>query len=143
MNNFTDEEKKDAIEKSYAKAALSSSNCGGSVDGCCSGDSSSLEFGYTKEQLNSIPSEADKGLGCGNPTVVALKQGETVLDLGSGAGLDCFLASNEVGETGKVIGVDMTREMIAKARENKKKHDYDNVDFRLGEIEIYQLATTV
>ena len=129
MNTFTQEQKRDAIAQKYARIASSDDSCG------CS-QNISLDVGYSQEQLNSIPTETNKGLGCGNPTSIAsLKKGEVVLDLGSGTGLDCFLASIEVGEKGKVIGVDMTREMIAKARSNKDKNGYNNVDFRLGEIE--------
>lgn len=136
MNTFTQEQKKDAIAQNYARIATSDDSCGCSISGCCNGDRVSLNLGYSEEQLNSIPKEADKGLGCGNPTAIAsLKKGEMVLDLGSGAGLDCFLASQEVGEKGQVIGVDMTREMITKARSNKEKNGYVNVDFRLGKIE--------
>jgi len=134
--NFTQEQKRDAISNNYATIGSNDYSCGCSISGCCNSDGISLKLGYSKEQLNSIPKGADKGLGCGNPTAIAsLKKGEVVLDLGSGAGLDCFLASLEVGEKGQVIGVDMTREMIAKARSNKEKNGYDNVDFRLGEIE--------
>lgn len=141
MNTFTQEQKKDAIAKNYARITSSDDSCGCTASGCCNRDGVSLNLGYTEEQLNSIPKEADKGLGCGSPTAIAsLKKGEVVLDLGSGAGLDCFLASKEVGENGKVIGVDMTREMIAKARSNKDKNGYDNVDFRLGEIENLPIA---
>jgi SAM-dependent methyltransferase len=96
----------------------------------------SLKMGYTEKDLEAAPEGANLGLGCGNPVAVAsLKEGETVLDLGSGAGFDCFLAANRVGRTGKIIGVDMTPEMIEKARENAKKGNYSNVEFRLGEIE--------
>ncbi|MBU1659129.1 arsenite methyltransferase [bacterium] len=141
MNTFTQEQKKDAIAQNYARIASNDDSCGCTASGCCNSDGISLNLGYSEEQLNSIPKEADKGLGCGNPTAIALlKKGEVVLDLGSGAGLDCFLASREVGENGKVIGVDMTREMIAKARSNKDKNGYDNVDFRLGEIENLPVA---
>lgn len=141
MNNFTQEEKRKAIAQNYAEVATSTDSCGCNSNSCSSNDSVSLNFGYTQEQLNSIPDGADKGLGCGNPTAIAsLKKGEVVLDLGSGAGLDCFLASKEVGEKGQVIGVDMTREMIAKARNNKEKNSYYNVDFRLGEIENLPVA---
>ncbi len=141
MNTFTQEQKKDAIAQNYARIASSDDSCGCTTSGCCNSDGASLNLGYSEEQLNSIPKEADKGLGCGNPTAIALlKKGEVVLDLGSGAGLDCFLASKEVGENGKVIGVDMTREMLAKARSNKDKNGYDNVDFRLGEIENLPIA---
>jgi ubiquinone/menaquinone biosynthesis C-methylase UbiE len=93
-------------------------------------------MGYSEEEMKSVPEGANLGLGCGNPIALAsLKEGETILDLGSGAGFDCFLAANKVGKNGKVIGVDMTPEMIEKARENAEKGNYDNVEFRLGEIE--------
>jgi SAM-dependent methyltransferase len=93
-------------------------------------------MGYTEEELNVVPEGANLGLGCGNPVALAsLKEGETVLDLGSGAGFDCFLASSKVGRRGKIIGVDMTPEMVEKARDNARKGNYTNVEFRLGEIE--------
>jgi ubiquinone/menaquinone biosynthesis C-methylase UbiE len=96
----------------------------------------SKAIGYTEAELGAVPDGANLGLGCGNPTALAsLVEGETVLDLGSGAGFDCFLAANKVGKTGKVIGVDMTPEMLDKARENARKGNYENVEFRLGEIE--------
>ncbi len=105
----------------------------------CCGDGAgtvSVELGYTKEKLDGIPEGADLGLGCGNPIAMAsMKRGETVLDLGSGAGFDCFIAAREVGNEGKVIGVDMTQEMVDKARENAKKAGIKNVEFHLGEIE--------
>jgi ubiquinone/menaquinone biosynthesis C-methylase UbiE len=92
--------------------------------------------GYTDEDLKSVPKGANLGLGCGNPIALAsLREGETVLDLGSGAGLDCFIAAHKVGKSGQVIGVDMTPEMVDKARENARKGSYENVEFRLGEIE--------
>ncbi len=140
--NFTKDQKREAIAKNYAKIGSDDQNCGCNISGCCSsGDEISLNLGYSKDQLDSIPKGADKGLGCGNPTAIAsLKKGEVVLDLGSGAGLDCFLASKEVGDDGEVIGVDMTREMIQKARSNKEEYGYKNVDFRLGEIENLPVA---
>jgi ubiquinone/menaquinone biosynthesis C-methylase UbiE len=96
----------------------------------------SKKMGYSQEELEKLPEGANLGLGCGNPVALAsLKEGDTYLDLGSGAGIDCFLAAEKVGKTGKVIGVDMTPEMIHRARENAKKTEYDNVEFRLGEIE--------
>ena len=114
---------------------------------CCSGGSSpsqekiSTVIGYTNEDIQNIPDGANMGLGCGNPVALAsLKSGETVVDLGCGGGFDCFLAATEVGETGKVIGVDMTPEMITKARENVEKMGTDNVEFRLGEIEHLPVA---
>lgn len=96
----------------------------------------SKKIGYTDEDIGSVPEESNLGLGCGNPIALAsLKEGDVVVDLGSGAGFDCFLASDKVGRTGKVIGVDMTPEMIEKARGNAAKGNYENVEFRLGEIE--------
>jgi SAM-dependent methyltransferase len=101
----------------------------------------SRAIGYTEEELRAIPEEANLGLGCGNPVALAsLREGETVLDLGSGAGVDCFLAANSVGKSGRVIGVDMTPEMIDKARGNARKGNYENVEFRLGEIENLPVA---
>lgn len=96
----------------------------------------SKRIGYTDEELAEVPEGSNLGLGCGNPAAAAsVNEGETVLDLGSGAGFDCFLVANRVGETGKVIGVDMTPEMVEKARQNAERHGYENVEFRLGEIE--------
>jgi ubiquinone/menaquinone biosynthesis C-methylase UbiE len=93
-------------------------------------------MGYTEEELGTVPEGANLGLGCGNPVALAsLKEGETVLDLGAGAGFDCFLASGKVGPMGRIIGVDMTPEMVEKARDNARKGNYANVEFRLGEIE--------
>jgi SAM-dependent methyltransferase len=97
--------------------------------------------GYAAEDLGGLPEGADLGLGCGNPlAMLGLREGEIVLDLGSGAGIDCFIAAKRVGPTGHVIGVDMTPEMIAKARRNAKAGDYGNVEFRLGEIEHLPVA---
>lgn len=109
------------------------SSCCGSADPA---KTISKSIGYSEEELKAAPEGANLGLGCGNPVALAtLKEGETVLDLGSGAGFDCFLAANIVGKDGRVIGVDMTPEMVEKARENAKKGNYGNVEFRLGEIE--------
>jgi ArsR family transcriptional regulator len=109
--------------------------------GCCCKDKKDFDeriarqIGYSDEEINLVP-EANLGLGCGNPTALGkIKEGDVVLDLGSGAGFDCFLASRKVGNKGKVIGVDMTEEMIKKARANAKKHKFANVEFRLGDIE--------
>jgi len=100
-----------------------------------------LQMGYSPEEVQAVPEGADLGLGCGNPqAIAALQPGETVLDLGSGAGFDCFLAARQVGSTGQVIGVDMTAEMVAKARENAGEADFGNVEFRLGEIEHLPVA---
>ncbi|MFX0043635.1 MAG: arsenite methyltransferase [Candidatus Hodarchaeota archaeon] len=101
----------------------------------------SAQLGYTEDDLRSVPDGANLALGCGNPTAHAsIQEGETVLDLGSGGGLDCFIAANKVGKKGKVIGVDMTSSMIDKARENAIKGNYENVEFRLGEIEHLPVA---
>ena len=100
-----------------------------------------MGVGYSAEELQAVPEEARMGLGCGNPTALAsLKEGEVVLDLGAGGGIDCFLASIAVGKTGQVIGVDMTPEMLHRARDNARNGGYDNVDFRLGEIENLPVA---
>jgi len=112
-------------------------------DGCCDGatGTDSERLGYSSEDIEAVANGADLGLGCGNPKAMAdLEPGETVLDLGSGAGFDCFLAANEVGDRGQVIGVDMTPEMVEKARENVAVNDARNVEFRLGEIEHLPVA---
>src|SRR4030043_221482 len=109
--------------------------------GCGCGSGISQQIGYSSSELESVPEGADLGLGCGNPVALAsLRVGETVIDLGSGAGLDCFLAAKKVGASGKVIGVDMTSEMLDKARANCRKSNYKNVEFRLGEIENLPVA---
>ena len=110
--------------------------------GCgCGCTSTSQQVGYSKGELASVPEGADLNLGCGNPIALAsLKEGETVIDLGSGGGLDCFLAAKKVGAKGKVIGIDMTAEMLERARANAKKGGYKNVEFRLGEIENMPVA---
>ncbi len=140
-----DKQVKRAVRKGYAKIAKAN-GCGCSpVNSCCGSIDSardiSKSLGYTEEELEAVPRGANLGLGCGNPVALAsLKEGETVLDLGSGAGFDCFLAANCVGGTGKVIGIDMTPEMIEKARENAEVGGYRNVEFRLGEIEYLPVA---
>ena len=116
---------KEAVRKGYATYAKNESTCCGPIEVCCGNSKDPKEIsktiGYSKEQMKSVPEESNLGLGCGNPTAIAsLKKGEVVLDLGSGAGFDCFLAANKVGENGKVIGVDMTPEMIKKAEHNAK-----------------------
>ena len=134
-----EEQIKKVVRNRYAKVAKTSGSCCASSESCCSAQTStqvSKMIGYSEEEMTAVPEGANLGLGCGNPTALAsLKEGERVLDLGSGAGFDCFLAANKVGKTGKVIGVDMTPEMIDKARINAKKGKYTNVEFRLGEIE--------
>jgi SAM-dependent methyltransferase len=129
---------KNIVKNSYANIAKSSGGC------CCSSkcDSNqkaqkqSGQIGYSEDEMSQAPKGSNLGLGCGNPTAIAsLKEGEVVLDLGSGAGLDAFLASPRVGKTGKVIGIDITEEMLEKARENAKKGGYTNVEFKKGDIE--------
>ena len=128
------------VQKKYGQIAKSSGSCCGPNQACgCSAPSAgelSASVGYTPAELATIPEGANLGLGCGNPVALAsLRPGETVLDLGSGGGIDCFLAARRVGPGGRVIGVDMTLEMIHLARENAQKSDLKNVEFRLGEIE--------
>src|SRR4030042_4189680 len=134
MNN---KQIKDAVKNKYGEIANKSSGCCGNCS--CGSDTSAIyakQIGYGDTDINSVPSGSNLGLGCGNPIAISsVKPGETVLDLGSGAGFDTFLAAKAVCETGKVIGVDMTPEMIAKAKENAKKGNYRNVEFKLGEIE--------
>ncbi len=133
------------VRNRYAGIATSGGGCcaGGK---CCSPDvpqkpDVSTRLGYSGDDLAAVPKGANMGLGCGNPqAIAALKPGETVLDLGSGGGLDCFLAARQVGETGRVIGVDMTPEMLGKARANADQGGYGNVEFRLGEIEHLPVA---
>lgn len=128
-----------AVCEAYAKVAKGQGSCCGPASSCCSGgtaESISAHAGYSEEDLRAAPEGANLGLGCGNPLAHAsLKKGETVLDLGAGGGFDCFLAARRVGTGGKVIGVDMTSEMIERARENAQKGGFANVEFRLGEIE--------
>lgn len=124
------------IKKVYGKIAQNKVGCG--CDCSCGNDAKNFAkaIGYSDDELKAIPNEANLALSCGNPTAIAgLNPGETVLDLGSGAGFDCFLAASKVGPQGKVIGVDMTPEMIQKAKDNAKKNHISNVEFRLGEIE--------
>ena len=134
------EEIRKAVREGYGKIAKKDSSCCAPAKSCCKGTDSAQEIskkiGYTEKELKAVPEGANLGLGCGNPIALAsLKEGEVVLDLGSGAGFDCFLAANQVGKTGRVIGVDMTAEMLDRARKNARKGNYDNVEFRLGEIE--------
>jgi len=134
------EEIRKVVREGYAKVVKQGSSCCTPAPSCCGGteliQDISKKIGYTDAELKAAPEGANLGLGCGNPVALAsLKQGEIVLDLGSGAGFDCFLAADRVGERGRVIGVDMTPEMIEKARDNAKKGTYTNVEFRLGEIE--------
>ena len=126
------------VREKYGELAGTERSCCTAADTacCCSPENVSKDMGYKDDDLKAVPQGANLGLGCGNPVAIAsLKEGETILDLGSGAGFDCFLAANKVGENGRVIGVDMTPEMVEKARQNAKKGSYANVEFRLGEIE--------
>ena len=139
---MNEEEIKKIVRTGYAKVVQSGNSCCAPVSSCCGSSESdvmkdiSKNIGYTEEELNSVPEGANLGLGCGNPVALAsIKEGDTVLDLGSGAGFDAFLAAQKVGKTGKVIGVDMTPEMIAAARKNADESNFNNVEFRLGEIE--------
>ncbi len=136
---------RNAVRRSYGSIAS-----GRAKDGGCCGSSISVKnsakdisrgIGYSEEEMQEVPEGANMGLGCGNPQLIAeIKEGETVIDLGSGGGIDCFLASRKVGPKGYVIGVDMTPEMLSKSRTLARKHRYFNVDFRLGEIENIPVA---
>jgi SAM-dependent methyltransferase len=151
MNKPNAEEIRQAVRETYGKVAREGSEngcgCGCSPEGCGPGllaptaRSASEGMGYSKEEVDSVPDGADLGLGCGNPHgIAALKPGETVLDLGAGGGFDCFLAARQVGDSGRVIGVDMTPDMVSRARKNAEKGGYENVEFRLGEIERLPVA---
>jgi SAM-dependent methyltransferase len=149
MNNLNNGDLKNIVRNSYKKIVTSESKVG-----CCAGETSknvgycgediSKSIGYSNEDMDTVPKDSNLGLGCGNPQLIAnICEGETVLDLGSGAGFDCFLASKKVGENGLVIGVDMTAEMLSQARNNAINNNYSNVDFRLGEIENLPVADNV
>ncbi len=140
MNDLKADETRTIVREHYANISTKGGTC---APGCCGAvpAEQSLSLGYSEADLAAVPEGADLGLGCGNPNAIAaLKPGETVLDLGSGGGFDCFLAARAVGPTGKVIGVDMTPEMIARARDNARKVKATNVEFRLGEIEHLPIA---
>jgi len=135
-----DKRVKKIVKEGYARIAKGNRSCCATESTCCGTvdipTDISKHIGYSEEELRAVPGGSNLGLGCGNPVALAsLREGEAVLDLGSGAGFDCFLAAQRVGKRGKVIGVDMTPEMVQKARENAKKGKYDNVEFKLGEIE--------
>jgi len=132
-----DDKIKDVVRATYSQIAERSQQSCCSGCGCGVSPSAQAEaVGYLKEDLENVPEGAAMGLGCGNPIAIAeLREGETVLDLGAGAGMDVFLAANKVGAKGRVIGVDMTREMIDRASAIAKSNGYENVEFRLGEIE--------
>jgi SAM-dependent methyltransferase len=132
------------VREGYGRVAREAGSCCGPAKGCCGAaapEATSRAVGYSQEELAALPDGANLGLGCGNPVALAsLRPGETVLDLGSGAGIDCFLAAQKVGPSGRVIGVDMTPEMLEKARANARKVGAANVEFRLGEIEHLPVA---
>jgi len=135
---------KRAVKEGYARIAKQATSYYASR-GCCGCSDVSEEIcrrlGYSEEEIQAAPPESNLGLGCGNPVSLAtLKEGETVLDMGSGAGFDCFLASTKVGSSGKVIGVDITSEMVDKARANARKAGYSNIDFRQGDLENMPVA---
>ena len=165
METLRKEQVRESVRDTYAKVAMAGVSVSGSSQStsCCGPPNKSLQtiptsscgcgepgfsakqmsttMGYSKEDMAEIPEGANMGLGCGNPVALAsLKPGETVVDLGSGGGFDCFLAAREVGKTGRVIGVDMTPEMISKARRNAEGAEIGNVEFRLGEIEHLPVA---
>ena len=128
-----------AVRGNYAKLAEKQSCCCSPTEVCA--QELSKRLGYSEKDTKGVPEGSNLGLGCGNPVAQAsIKRGEYILDLGSGAGFDCFLAAKKVGSKGKVIGVDMTPEMLERARENAKKGNYTNVEFRLGEIENLPVA---
>lgn len=137
-----DEEIKENVRKGYAKIVSTQVSCCGPSISCCGPNTQntvkliSQNIGYTEVDCASVPEGANLGLGCGNPLAHAkIKEGDTILDLGSGAGFDCFLAAKRTGPTGLVIGIDMTPEMIAAAKKNAQEGNFNNVQFRLGEIE--------
>jgi SAM-dependent methyltransferase len=131
---------REQVRRRYgATARAETSSCG---DGCCTSTSANA-LGYSAEESAIAPEGANLGLGCGNPLAIAsLRAGQVVLDLGSGAGFDCFLAARAVGSSGKVIGVDMTHEMLSKARENAKKNGFTNVEFRQAKLKHCRSRTT-
>lgn len=130
------EEVKEYVKKRYGAIAKSCQSCSPSCECGTSTVDVGLKIGYSEEDLKSVPEAANMGLGCGNPVALAnLKEGETVLDLGSGGGIDAFLASKVVGPKGKVIGIDMAEEMVERATSTAKKYGYKNVEFRVGEME--------
>lgn len=140
MNETKADETRTIVREHYARVSKGETGC---APGCCTTMPSeqSRMLGYSADELAVVPAGADMGLGCGNPNAIAsLRAGETVLDLGAGGGFDCFLAARAVGPTGKVIGVDMTPDMVTLARANARKVNATNVDFRLGEIEHLPVA---
>ncbi len=147
MHDVKHDEIRQAVRQNYGQVAQFESACG-CAPSCCGGGAAqdsakalSVGLGYSQQDVDAVPDGANMGLGCGNPqAIAALKPGEVVLDLGSGGGFDSFLAARQVGESGHIIGVDMTPDMVSKARNNAQKGDYANVEFRLGEIEHLPVA---
>ncbi len=136
VENMTEKEMKEIVKKRYSEIAETQSCC--STTSCCGTDyeERSQDIGYSREDLEQIPKEAIRGLGCGNPLgILNLEKGDSVLDLGSGLGIDVFLAAEKVGEEGRAVGIDTTEEMVNKARKIAKKHGYENVRFEHGEME--------
>ena len=148
MQTLKNHEIRSVVRENYGKVAEAGNSSCGCAPSCCDGNETtqsiedvSLSLGYSSKDTSGVPAGANMGLGCGNPQAIAsLKTGETVLDLGSGGGFDCFLAAKAVGEAGHVIGVDMTPEMISKSRRNAEKAGSNHVEFRLGEIENLPVA---
>jgi SAM-dependent methyltransferase len=147
MTERTNDEIRELVRENYGQVAKSGGTGCGCAPTCCSPDNTapaedaSLALGYSRDDVSSVPQGANMGLGCGNPQAIAsLQPGETVLDLGSGGGFDCFLAAKAVGPGGRVIGVDMTPDMVDKARRNAEKTGLAHVEFRLGEIEHLPVA---
>ena len=141
MSEDAKDDVRTSVREQYGNIARSATGPSG-APGCCGpGADASLKLGYSAEDLAAVPEGANMGLGCGNPqAIAALRAGETVLDLGAGGGFDCFLAAKQVGATGRVIGVDMTPDMVVKARANAQKLGAKNVEFRLGDIEHLPVA---
>ncbi len=150
MSQKNADDHRQQVRDAYSAVAIASErgDCCGEASSCC-GVSDDLQvnqlistrLGYRESELKSVPEGSDMGLGCGNPRAIAsLKGGDVVVDLGSGGGFDAFLAAAEVGDIGRVIGVDMTPDMISKSRGNAEKRNFDNVEFRLGEIEHLPVA---
>ena len=139
-----EKEIKRAVREGYARIAKQATSYYASRSGCGCADISEeicKKLGYSEEEIQAVPPESNLGLGCGNPVALAsLNEGEIVLDMGAGAGFDCFLASTRVGSSGKIIGVDITSEMVDKARANARKGGYSNIDFRQGDLENMPVA---
>lgn len=148
MEKISKNKIRESVMENFKEVALRNSFSENNGSNCCGSKKNNLAnisdvLGYSKTEYENVPEGSNMGIGCGNPQAIAsIKEEETVLDLGCGGGFDCFLASKSVGKLGQVIGVDMTPEMISKARNNAKKGNYTNIDFRLGEIEHLPVADT-